>query len=157
GGVRFFSSCGRNVRPTRHLTSRKPGSPRGFLVTDTHDVLTALSELARTQRASLAALARSEGLSPEDAVDAVQEALCSLLALARRDALPPDHAEWAPLLAGIARNVARNRRRRHFVALPHDDIDRRERERADQKLLATDEMIARAEDHVRLRACVEEL
>ena len=55
----------------------------------------------------------------------------------------------------MVRNAARNRRRRHFRALPHDDLDAHPLAAADAP--AADEIIARAEDHVRLRACVEEL
>lgn len=112
-----------------------------------------ISLLVRDQRAALAALARSEGLAPEDAVDCVQEGLMTLLTTARRDALPADEAEWGPLLAGMVRNAARNGRRRHFRARPHDDIDAHPIAAAS----VADELLARAEEHVRLRACVDEL
>ena len=59
------------------------------------------------------------------------------------------------MLATIVRNVARNRRRRHYRARPHEDLDAAER--PDGRRLAADDAIAQAEDHVRLRACVEEL
>ena len=59
------------------------------------------------------------------------------------------------MIVAIVRNVARNRRRRHFRARPHDGIDAADRAEAQQT--SADEAIARAEDHVRLRACVEEL
>ena len=52
------------------------------------DVLEGISQLARERRSALAALARAEGVSPEDAVDCVQEALCTLLD--RLDKLPED-------------------------------------------------------------------
>jgi RNA polymerase sigma-70 factor (ECF subfamily) len=120
------------------------------------DLLGRLSHLVRTRRASLAALARAEGVGPEDAVDCVQEGLCTLLARARSEAMPEDIEEWGALLAGIVRNAARNRRRRHFLARPHEDIDARAHAQADD-LPATDDMISKAEEHVRLRLCVEEL
>jgi RNA polymerase sigma-70 factor (ECF subfamily) len=113
-----------------------------------------LSLIVRTRRAGLAALARSEGATPEDAVDCVQDALYTWLETASRGEVPVDVDEGAAMLAVMVRNAARNRRRRHFRAAPHDDIDA-------HALAAgvpeADELIARAEEHVRLRACVEEL
>ena len=117
------------------------------------DLLARLSELARTRRASLAALARAEGVTPEDAVDCVQEAFCTLLGMARRGEAP-DEAGWSALLAGIVRNAARNRRRRHDRARPHDDLA--ERPPMDDAATA-EEALARAEDCARLRLCVAEL
>ncbi len=123
--------------------------------TDTDDLLARLSHLVRVERAGLAALARAEGVTPEDAVDCVQEGLCTLLESSQRKALPAATAEWGALLATMVRNAARNRRRRHDRARPHDDLDAYPLAAGDAP--ATDEVIARAEDHVRLRACVEEL
>lgn len=122
---------------------------------ETDDTLDHLARLARTERGALAAMARAEGVGPEDAVDCVQEGLSTLLVMARRGALPDEPGEWGAVLAVVVRNVARNRRRRHSVARPHADLD-------DVELDATatpaaDELIARAEEHVRLRACVAEL
>jgi RNA polymerase sigma-70 factor (ECF subfamily) len=115
---------------------------------DTMDVLDQLSELVRSRRSSLAAIARAEGVTPEDAVDCVQEALSTFLSR------PPPENDWAASLALIVRNAARNRRRRHFNSQRHQPLD-------DLPLAAAappvDELIARAEEHVRLRACVEEL
>jgi RNA polymerase sigma-70 factor (ECF subfamily) len=119
------------------------------------DVIESLTRVVRTQRGRLAAIARAEGATPEDAVDCVQEGLCTLLDLAQRDALALDDDASSAMLATIVRNVARNRRRRHFRARPHDGVEAAERPDPDQP--AADEAIARAEEHVRLRACVEEL
>lgn len=118
-----------------------------------HDYLSPIAALARAERTALCALARSEGMSPADAVDCVQEGLCALLEAARAGALPAAQAEWAPLLAGIVRNVARNRRRRHFLQKPHDDADAHPLTAGE----APDVALARAEETVRLRACVQEL
>ncbi len=114
------------------------------------DLLDRLTQLIRAERSSLAGLARAEGVSAEDAVDCVQEALCTFLQ--RRDQLPEDLAAWGASLATMVRNAARNRRRRHFLAKPHEEV-------AEQisSLAPIDEVLARAEEHVRLRACVEEL
>lgn len=121
----------------------------------TDDILDLISRIARERRAALAALARKEGLSPEDAIDCVQEALIKLLDAAQEGALPADEAEWGGVLAGTVRNAARNRRRRHFLARPHDDVDAHPRAGEDEP--AADDLLERAEQHVRLRACVEEL
>ena len=59
------------------------------------------------------------------------------------------------MLVTIVRNVARNRRRRHFRARPHEDLDAAQR--PDGRQPGADEAIAQAEQHVRLQACVEEL
>jgi RNA polymerase sigma-70 factor (ECF subfamily) len=114
------------------------------------DLLDQLSELVRGRRSALAALARAEGVSAEDAVDCVQEALCAFLM--RRDQLPANAADWAAWLAATVRNAARNRRRRHFVSRPHEELGAQAAE-----LQPIDDVIVRAEEHVRLRACVEEL
>lgn len=121
----------------------------------TDDILDRISRIARERRAPLAALARKEGLTSEDAVDCVQEALVQLLDAAQEGSLPPDPAEWSGVLAGMVRNAARNRRRRHYLARPHEDLDAHPRAAGDEP--AADDIVARAEEHVRLRACVEEL
>jgi RNA polymerase sigma-70 factor (ECF subfamily) len=119
------------------------------------DLLDRLTQLIRTRRSALVGLARAEGVTPEDAVDCLQEALCTLLDVAGRGALPQAEEEWAGILAGMVRNAARNRRRRHFRAKPHDslEVDSLPAEGA----RAADDLIERAESLVRLRECVEEL
>lgn len=117
------------------------------------DFLGLVAELARRDRGELVRVARREGVSAEDAVECVQDALVTFLQLAQRGDLPDDASRWSPYLAGVVRNAARNRRRRHHLARPHDDLD---------ALPPVDEtsaesLVARAEDHVRLRACVDQL
>jgi RNA polymerase sigma-70 factor (ECF subfamily) len=129
--------------------SAEPASPPAG-----EDVLERLSRVLATERAALAAVARNEGLRPEEAVDCVQDALCTLLALVQSGQVAPD-AEPAPLLATIVRNAARNQRRRHFRARPHAELA--ESDLADSSLALQEELLARAEDVVRLRACVAEL
>lgn len=118
------------------------------------DVLERLSHVLARQRASLAAVARHEGLRPEEAVDCVQDALCTLLDLVQSGQLAAD-AEPAPVLVTIVRNAARNQRRRHFRARPHDELA--VAELPDSELVLQEELVTRAEDVVRLRACVAEL
>jgi RNA polymerase sigma-70 factor (ECF subfamily) len=119
------------------------------------DVLEDLSRVVLSQRGALAAVARSEGVTAEDAIDCVQEGLCTLLELAQRGAASLDGEDARAILVTIVRNVARNRRRRHFLARPHEDLDAAER--PDGRQPAADEAIAQAQQHVRLQACVEEL
>jgi RNA polymerase sigma-70 factor (ECF subfamily) len=98
--------------------------------------------------------ARREGVSAEDAVECVQEALSTFLQILQRGDAPVDSAEWAPYVTTIAKNAARNRRRRHHVALPHDAIETTD---APSEEASAEELLAQAEEHVRLRACVERL
>jgi RNA polymerase sigma-70 factor (ECF subfamily) len=118
------------------------------------DALDRLTQVVRAQRGALTALARSEGLTPEDAVDCVQEGLCTLLDLTQTGGVDPT-AEPSAVLATIVRNAARNGRRRHFRARPHEAIG--PNDPPDPDLVLQEELLARAEDHVRLRACVSEL
>jgi RNA polymerase sigma-70 factor (ECF subfamily) len=112
-----------------------------------------VSDLALRARGDLVRVARREGASPEDAVECVQDALCTFLQVAQKNELPEDTARWAAYLAGIVRNAARNKRRLHHVARPHDDLDA-----LPVALGASAEaLIAEAEEHVRLRACVDQL
>src|SRR5262249_4016931 len=116
----------------------------------TTDALDILGRVIKNERESLARLARKEGLGPEDAIDVVQDAFCTFLRLAQRGEVPE---EVAPFLAGIVRNAARNKRRRHHLARPHDEIDALPPLDGDD----SESLVARAEDHVRLRACVDRL
>jgi RNA polymerase sigma-70 factor (ECF subfamily) len=119
------------------------------------DPLDQVTHLIRSRRARLVAVARAEGVTPEDAVDCLQDALCTLLDAAGREALPRAEDECAALLTTMVRNAARNKRRRHFRAKPHDDLDAHALAAEDSP--APEDLVARAEEHVRLRACVEEL
>jgi RNA polymerase sigma-70 factor (ECF subfamily) len=77
--------------------------------------------LAHTHARRLAAIARHEGLSPTDALDAVQDAFYTLLQRPGARELPADEA--ARLLSAITRNASRNLRRRHYNARPHVEVD----------------------------------
>jgi len=116
------------------------------------DFLDQLGLLIREERASLARVARREGLGAEDAVDAVHDAFCTFLRLAQEGGLPADGAERPAFLAGIVRNAARNRRRLHAFARPHEVLDALPDEGGSVEALVAD-----AEEHVRLRACVDRL
>jgi RNA polymerase sigma-70 factor (ECF subfamily) len=112
-----------------------------------------VGDLAREHRARLAALARHEGLTAEDAVDSVQEAFHTFLTLPAARALTGADDDARRLLITITRNAARNRRRAHALARPHT---------ADAGVLASlhdegpgaDELIASAETRLQLASCV---
>jgi RNA polymerase sigma-70 factor (ECF subfamily) len=120
------------------------------------DVLERLSRIVRQERGALVAVARGEGLDPEEAVECVQDALATFLS---RDEIDAEH-EVASLRT-IAKNAARPRwsgcghfRRAHRRRMPHAPIE-------DTPVPAIDPnaevLLAHAEDVVRLRACVAEL
>jgi RNA polymerase sigma-70 factor (ECF subfamily) len=115
-----------------------------------------ITSLVRSQTSRLARTACAEGLSGIDALDAVQEGLASFLLLpqARRLAAAPEEA--AALLSVVVRNVARNLRRRHHRARPHVS-DGEVVEALADPLPSADELVARAEEHVRLLGCMHKL
>jgi len=82
-----------------------------------------IAGLARDHATGLASVARREGLTAADALDAVQDAFHTLLARPDAEALRDRPAEAARLLVAIVRNAARNARRRHHRARPHVDVD----------------------------------
>lgn len=115
------------------------------------DPIDALSDLIRNQRGAFVRAAQREGLSAEDAVECTQEALSTFLQTVQRGEAPPESA-WAPYVLTMTKNAARNRRRRHHVAIPHAPLDDVPTDTA-----SAEDLLARAEEHVRLRACVEQL
>jgi RNA polymerase sigma-70 factor (ECF subfamily) len=125
-----------------------------------NDALETLSRIAHARRGELAAIARREGLTPEDAVDCVQDALCTFLRLAQKGELPAEDVALGAFLGGVVRNVARNARRLHRLARPHDALDAVDHPGASPATAddaSSESLVARAEDHVRLRACVDRL
>lgn len=117
------------------------------------DALETLTHVVRSERAALARVAQREGVDQEDGIECVQDALCTFLDMLPRGQAPAEPAEWGFFLAGIVRNAARNRRRLHAVARPHAELGADARAADD----GVDELVIRAEEHVRLRACVVEL
>jgi RNA polymerase sigma-70 factor (ECF subfamily) len=118
------------------------------------DTLRTLDRVVREQRVALVGLARREGLGAEDAFDCVHDAFCTFLQLAQRGELPREPSEHGPFLAGIVVNAARNKRRRHHLARPHDEL---EAVQPEDGAPSTESLVAQAEDHIRLRACVDRL
>jgi RNA polymerase sigma-70 factor (ECF subfamily) len=111
-----------------------------------------VGRLVHEHRAGLAALARREGLSPEDAFDAVQEAFHTFLTLPQASALVEEPEPSRKLLATLTRNVARNRRRLHAVARPHEGGETVDAVASDAA--GVEEVIVAAEEHVRLAGCL---
>ncbi|MEA2700414.1 MAG: hypothetical protein QOI66_4685 [Myxococcales bacterium] len=120
------------------------------------DFVTWVGRLVHDHRAYLARIARREGASAEDAFDIVQEAFQTFLTLPQARTLVDAQTESAKLLTVLVRNAARNRRRLAAVARPHH---------SDAALLdalpaaapSVDELIAAAEDELKLRGCVQRL
>ena len=114
-----------------------------------------VSDLARVHTRPLSAVARAEGLSADAALDAVQEAFRTFLDLPQARDVIGDEVESRRLLSGIVRNVARNMRRRAFRRLPHDELS--SRPELTEDVPGVDELLARAEDELRLMGCVSKL
>jgi len=116
-----------------------------------------VGRLVHQHRGRLGRVARREGLGPEEAFDAVQEAFESFLRLPQARSLGDDTPDDArKLLVVLTRNVARNRRRLHAASRPHERDDRVLAALPDGGATAL-ELIAAAEEEVRLRGCVQTL
>jgi RNA polymerase sigma-70 factor (ECF subfamily) len=112
--------------------------------------------LVRDHRDHLLRLARRQGLTPEDAFDVVQEAFQSFLTLPASRPLVDAPDDSRKLLAVLTRNLARNRRRAAAVAWPHESADDVVAALA-ADVPDQDELLASAEDAVRLRGCLNSL
>lgn len=115
-----------------------------------------VTRMVHEQRARLVGLARREGLTAEDALDCVQEAFQSFLVLPQARMLVDAPEDSAKILAVLARNLARNRRRRHDVARPHlsDEVTLGALP-ADAQ--SADEIVELAEQHAAVVGCVATL
>jgi RNA polymerase sigma-70 factor, ECF subfamily len=113
-----------------------------------------VEHVAREHTRRLAAVARREGLTGEDAVDAVQEAFVTFLQLPQARAMATLDADVAGFLGVIVRNAARNARRRHHRTQPHVSVE--DHPIADA-LESTDVWIERAERHAAILGCVQKL
>jgi len=104
--------------------------------------------LARTHAGRLAAIARREGASAADALDVVQDAFQRMLG---RQDLRGDPDAAARTLAAMVKNGARNLRRRHHNAKPHDDIE------LTSDVPSPEDAIDRAETTAQLAGCLAAL
>ncbi|NMO17528.1 sigma-70 family RNA polymerase sigma factor [Pyxidicoccus fallax] len=114
-----------------------------------------VSELARTHTRDLTRVAQREGLSAEDALDALQEAFHTFLMLPRARTLSGEREDAHALLSVLVRNTARNMRRRHHRAVPHESAEALEALGTQEP--GVDELLTLAEDHVKLHGCVSRL
>jgi RNA polymerase sigma-70 factor, ECF subfamily len=112
--------------------------------------------LVHQHRARLARVVRREGVRAEDALDCVQEAFLAFLNLPQARLLVGLKDDSARMLTILARNIARNRRRRHDYVKPHI-VD-------DEMLLglasdaaSADDVIAVAEQYALTLACMKTL
>lgn len=113
-----------------------------------------LDRLIPRERAVWVAAARAEGVGAEDAIDCVQDALSAFVAMRSDAAFDVAVERWAAYVTAMVKNAAKNRRRKHDRARPHAPID--DAPYADPSPGA-EELVARAEDERRLRACIAEL
>jgi DNA-directed RNA polymerase specialized sigma24 family protein len=115
-----------------------------------------VSRLAQDHTGSLAALASREGLAGADALDAIEEALHTLLGLPQARALGAEREDAEGLMAVLVRAAARARRQRPLRAAPGAPLeDGDETLRHDAP--ATDAVLAMAEEDVALRGCASRL
>jgi RNA polymerase sigma-70 factor (ECF subfamily) len=121
------------------------------------DPLAVLGRLILADRADLAAVARREGVGAEDAIDCLQDGLCTILGRLGRGELALPEDALRRYVAATVRNAARNRRRRHHVARPHVPLDVLDDETSTLDDASSEQLIARAEEHVRVQACVAQL
>jgi RNA polymerase sigma-70 factor (ECF subfamily) len=125
-----------------------PNAPSGF-----HGWV---SVLVHRHRARLARVVRHEGIRADDALDCVQEAFLSFLNLPQARLLVGLPDDSARMLTILARNIARNRRRRHDYARPHVVDDATMRELASDTASA-DNVVAAAERYAMTLGCMATL
>jgi RNA polymerase sigma-70 factor (ECF subfamily) len=94
-----------------------------------------------------------EGVRADDALDCVQEAFLSFLKLPQARLLVGLPADSAKLLAILACNIARNRRRRHDYAKPHI-VDEETILGLPSSAASADEVIALAEQYALTLGCM---
>src|SRR5262245_49414208 len=136
------------VSRTANGDTESSGSHPGFLEW--------VTRLVHTHRGRLYRLARHEGLREEDSLDCAQDAFHTFLLLPQARQLVESSDDSIKLLSVLVRNHARNRRRRHEIARPHDSGD---------ETLAVlraeappvDELIAQAEDFALMIGCLDHL
>jgi RNA polymerase sigma-70 factor (ECF subfamily) len=101
-------------------------------------------------------LARREGLREEDALDSVQDAFHTFLLLPQARQLVESSDDSIKLLSALVRNHARNRRRRHEIARPHDSGEEALAALATEEP-PVDELIAQAQEFALMVGCIDTL
>ncbi len=115
-----------------------------------------VGRLVHDHRSHLVRVARREGATPEDAFDVVQEAFQTFLTLPAARELVDVRDDSRRLLTVLVRNAARNRRRLAAVARPHDS-DGAALDALPAATASVEDLLAAAEDHVKLHGCVQSL
>src|SRR5215470_11355898 len=115
-----------------------------------------VTRLAHTHRGRLYRLARREGLREEDSLDCVQDALQTFLLLPQARQLVESNDDSIKLLSTLVRNHARNRRRRHEIARPHDSGEEALAALATEEP-PVDELIAQAQEFALMIGCLDHL
>ena len=139
------------AQPANLTSAGKP--PCACSEADREAFLTWVGRLVHEHRGHLVGVARREGLGSEDAFDVVQEAFQTFLTRPAARALVDATDDSRRSLIVITRNAARNHRRLAAVARPHES---RESVLAElpAELTSVEDLLAEAEDEVRLRGCV---
>jgi RNA polymerase sigma-70 factor (ECF subfamily) len=112
-----------------------------------------VTQLVHMHRARLFRLVVREGVRADDALDCVQEAFLSFLQLPQARLLVGSPMESARLLSTLARNIARNRRRRHDYARPHV-VDEEILQNLPSDAISSDEVVVQAEQHALALGCL---
>jgi RNA polymerase sigma-70 factor, ECF subfamily len=133
---------------------REPRKAQSAATTEPSPFFRWVSALVHAHRARLVRLVRREGLREEDALDCVQEAFHSFLKLPQARLLVEEPDDSIKLLTVLAKNIARNRRRRHDLARPHEEGAL---EVLPGELPSVEALLARAEEHILLTGCVATL
>jgi RNA polymerase sigma-70 factor, ECF subfamily len=115
-----------------------------------------VTRLVHTHRERLYRLARREGLREEDALDSVQDAFHTFLLLPQARQLVESDDDSLKLLSALVRNHARNRRRRHEIARPHDSGEEALAALAAEES-PVDELIAQAQEFALMVGCIDTL
>jgi RNA polymerase sigma-70 factor (ECF subfamily) len=113
-----------------------------------------ITALVHEHRARLVAIARQQGLSPEDALDCVQDAFFTFLRRPDAPSLREGTTEARRLLATLVVHTAMNQRRKLKRRAPHSEIDVPE---AAADLPSSETLVEQAEVRVALVRCVERL
>jgi RNA polymerase sigma-70 factor (ECF subfamily) len=115
-----------------------------------------VTRLVHTHRGRLYRLARREGLREEDSLDCTQDAFQTFLLLPQARQLVESDDDSIKLLSVLVRNHARNRRRKHEIARPHDS-DEAGLARLTAEALPVDALIGQAEDFALMVGCLDHL
>jgi len=115
-----------------------------------------VTRLVHTHRGRLYRVARREGLREEDSLDCVQDAFHTFLLLPQSRQLVESNDDSIKLLSVLVRNHARNRRRRHEIARPHDSGDET-LALLTAEALPVDGLIAQAQEFALMIGCLDHL